>query len=41
MKRARLLLLGAWLATTSCDPFHTGFDEIEGAVYYVSRDEKL
>jgi endonuclease/exonuclease/phosphatase family metal-dependent hydrolase len=35
--RARLLLvtlLGA------CDPFHTGFDDVEGAVAYVAKEQK-
>ena len=36
---ARRLLFGC-LSLAGCDPFHTGFDDIEGAVGYLSKDEK-
>jgi len=35
MTRAGWLLL-----LSACDPFHTGFDDVEGAVYYQARDQK-
>jgi endonuclease/exonuclease/phosphatase family metal-dependent hydrolase len=36
----RSALIAGALLLAACDPFHTGFDDIEGAVYYTSRDEK-
>jgi endonuclease/exonuclease/phosphatase family metal-dependent hydrolase len=35
---SRLALAALLLA--GCDPFHTGFDDVEGAVYYTSSAEK-
>lgn len=32
----------AWLLLfTACDPFHTGFDDLEGAVYYQAHEQKV
>ena len=41
MKPASLRALLLCAATVSaCDPFHTGFDDSEGAVAYRAHDEK-